>query len=212
MLCQFVVQDAPILFGLAAKIDREHEIVVVVILRAPEHALIASLLETLGSGLELRVSRAFRTLHLHQRIGAGSARIPELRGRSVARPRRRYCKSRGADSGILHNNVVNDRRHVLGLVRQADPGNAWRLPLVRFEENRLPLHEPGRWAGPRLAAGTLVWACPGAPVVFRSRGVAGANIKFHFALRRAIVSPPCQPSPAGKNLGVESLRFKASVR
>src|SRR3984885_5415770 len=134
MLRQLVLQDAPVLLGLAAKIDREREIVVVVIVCAPEHALIASLLESLGSRLELGVSGGIAALHLHQRIGARSARIPQLRGGGTARARRLHGESRGANSGILQTNIVNDRGPVFWHVRQGDPGNAWRLSLVRVEE------------------------------------------------------------------------------
>ncbi len=53
MLRDFILQQPPVLFALAAVIDGENQIVVVVVVRAPQHALIALILKSLRRNVDL---------------------------------------------------------------------------------------------------------------------------------------------------------------
>ena len=86
-----------------------------------------------------------------------------------------------------------------------------RHRLVRIDENHFPLHEPRRGAVHRFARAILVRARPRAPILLRARRIPGPHVERHIALRRAFSSPPGQPSPVRKNLGVECVRFEAAV-
>src|SRR5208282_3146660 len=68
MLFNFIFEQPPVLFSLAANIEREREIVVVFVVRRPENAPGTTLLEALRRRLGLRRPRKFRRCCSRARI------------------------------------------------------------------------------------------------------------------------------------------------
>src|SRR5208282_1383090 len=142
MLFNFIFEQPPVLFSLAANIEREREIVVVFVVRRPENAPGTTLLEALRRRLGLRRPRKFRRCCSRARI----VWIVCLRQSKLDRCRRRRSpggrgESLHADTRILDYDAVDHWRGILRQIRETHPRNPRRRSAIGLEEDRLPLDE-----------------------------------------------------------------------
>ena len=179
-LRQLVLQQVPGIFRFAPVVHREDQIVIVVVMRAPQYAGISLFAEALRR--RTRRARMRRRIRGHSKIReirhAGPLRHAQLHRRRRCRSAWNRRKSLHPDVRILHHDFVQHRRHIVRLVSDIDPRNTRRMfrrsgaGLACIRKHHFPLQESCRRARYRLTRTILVGPRPRAPIFLRARRVS----------------------------------------
>src|ERR1700735_2436926 len=181
-------------------INRKGEIVVVIVMRAPKHARVAFVFETLRGHVYFR--KSYRDVRAHsqrgRKIRGTSLRLTKLHGRRDGHAPLGGRESLHANSRILNRNVVDYRRNILRLIRQTHPRNVRLCPTIRIDEDGFPLYKSGRRAFHDISPGIFIGSDPSAPILLWARCISGADVKRDLALRRTVAPLGSYPGPSVK--------------